>query len=206
MEGRRLTLVSFGFFGSEVKSVAVSIKNQVLKLLHLLAHVAIMFVRGLCAVKLYQQNGIHKCSILPIERDTQREARISVMTPIHVDCRYVLYVANLPLFAMQVLEAFSSGVPPLSYLVELIPRLRPRQFSISSSLAVRFSRRNVFHTVTRHREGPSGFGFHKVLICYLLSFRLPKCVQYFRDRRHENETDNNRSCHVTSRTGCWRVG
>eukprot|EP01083_Nonionella_stella_P110223 322366_1 len=33
----------------------------------------------------------------------------------------------------EVLESFKSAIPPLEYLVELIPRLRPRDFSISSS-------------------------------------------------------------------------
>ena len=37
---------------------------------------------------------------------------------------------------LEVLEDFRSATPPLAWLLQAVPRLRPRLFSISSSLAV----------------------------------------------------------------------
>jgi len=50
--------------------------------------------------------------------------------------KYTSWVKDQSLILLEILEAYPSCKPPLGHMLELLPRLMPRYYSISSSLSV----------------------------------------------------------------------
>lgn len=82
---------------------------------------------------------------------------------------------------LEVLQDFPSASPPLEWLLQTVPRLRPRLFSISSATAAHPAQAHVTAAIVdwvtpfkRRRQVPAAV--HMILTAWVACVDLPPCA------------------------------
>jgi len=115
-------------------------------------------------------------------------AALFVMWPRHPHVQHNCYCCA-GRTVLEVLQDFKSAQPPLEWLLQTVPHLKPRQFSIASSLAKDPNSAHVLMAVVDYK---TPFKRRKQGLCsaWLASLTPPHRPRYSSDNATQNDTQN----------------